>query len=197
MTALPFPSSPLGDGVVVLRPWRDDDAEIVGSWGKDAEIVRWSAVPKDQTADTARAYFRFTEQSRQAGLSVAFAIIEAGSNRVVGSCDIRRPDPTDLAIGELGYLLIEAGRGRGLATRAVWLLTDWSFRELGMQRIQALVHPGNPASEQVLKRLGFRREGLLRRYRAAPDGREDRVIYAVLPGELTAAGRQLTQAGRS
>ena len=188
MAGLPLPASPLSDGTVALRPWRDDDASTVGTWGHDCELVRWSAVPKDQNPEAARAYFRWTEQARQRGLSVALAIVDAGSGSVVGSCDVRRIDPADLRIAELGYLLVEAARGRGLATRAVRLLTEWSFRELEMERIQALVHPENPASARVLERLGFAREGLLRSYRAAPRGREDRVIYAVLPGELGGSG---------
>jgi ribosomal-protein-alanine N-acetyltransferase len=50
------------------------------------------------------------------------------------------------------------------------------------------VHPENQASAAVLDRLGFTREGLLRRYRAGDDGREDRFVYSVLPGELVVAG---------
>jgi RimJ/RimL family protein N-acetyltransferase len=184
VTALPLPASRLSDGVVALRGWYEQDAAVVGTWGRDAGIVRWSAVPEDQSSATALAYFRRAEQARQAGLTVALAIVNAGSDQVVGSCDVRRPDPRNLAVGELGYLLVEQARGRGLATRAARLLTHWSFRELGMQRIQALVDPENPASARVLERLGFQREGLLRSYRTAPHGREDRVMYAVLPGEL-------------
>jgi RimJ/RimL family protein N-acetyltransferase len=185
--ALPLPQPPLTDGVVALRPWREPDVAAVATWGEDLEIVRWTAVPVDQTADTVRAYFQRAERARQVGLFVALAIVDAASDQVLGSCDVRRPDPTDLAIGELGYVLVARARGRGLATRAVRLLTEWGFGQLGMERIQALVHPENPASGRVLERLGFRREGLLRSYRAEPEGREDRVIYAVLPGELAGA----------
>ena len=184
MPALPLPQPPPTDGVVALRPWREADVAAVATWGQDPEIVRWTAVPVDQGTDTVHAYFRRAERAREVGLFVALAIVDAESDEVIGSCDVRRPDPTDLAIGELGYLLIAGARGRGLATRAVRLLTDWSFGQLRMQRIQALVHPENPASGRVLERLGFRREGLLRSYRAEAHGREDRVIYAVLPGEL-------------
>ena len=56
------------------------------------------------------------------------------------------------------------------------MLVGWAFRELGMRRVQALVHPDNPASAAVLERLGFQREGLLRSYR--PPG-EDRIMFAV------------------
>lgn len=117
-------------------------------------------------------------------MSLALAIADAVTTLVLGSCDIRRPDPEDPALGEIGYLLSEDARGRGLATRAMFLLISWSFRELGMGRVQALVHPDNPRSAWVLDRLGFEREGLLRRYRAGDNGREDRILYSVLPGEL-------------
>jgi [ribosomal protein S5]-alanine N-acetyltransferase len=110
--ALPLPQPPLTDGVVALRPWREADVAAVATWGQDPEIVRWTAVPVDQTADTVRAYFRRAERAREVGLFVALAIVDAESDDVIGSCDVRRPDPTDLAIGELGYVLIARARSR-------------------------------------------------------------------------------------
>jgi RimJ/RimL family protein N-acetyltransferase len=67
-------------------------------------------------------------------------------------------DPDDSALGEVGYLLDETARGRGAASRAMWLLVDWSFREPGMERVQALVHPDNGRSAAV---LGASRRGKL------------------------------------
>ena len=181
---LPLPEPPLTDGVVTLRAWHDGDARAAATWGRDPEIVRWTDVPADQSEQLAREYVAETELARRAGLTVALAIADAASGALLGACDIRRPDRTDPAIGELGYLLAGEARGRGLATRAIWLLTDWSFRELGMQRLQALVHPDNVASARLLQRLGFTREGVLRRYRSGDQCREDRAVYAVMPGEL-------------
>lgn len=188
VTGLPFPDAPLTDGVVRLRPWRDGDAAVAAAWGQDAVIVRWTGVPANQTEEAALAWAFRVEEGRRAGRMLALAITDAASGVVLGSCDIRRPDPDDSSLGEVGYLLSERARGRGVATRAMGLLIDWSFRELGMERVQALVHPDNPPSAAVLDRLGFKREGLLRRYRVGDDGREDRVLYAVLPGELVVPG---------
>src|SRR5215475_10066528 len=42
VTALPFPNPDLTDGLVTLRPWREGDATVVGRWGQDAEIVKWT-----------------------------------------------------------------------------------------------------------------------------------------------------------
>lgn len=188
MSALPFPEPPLTNGVVTLRAWRDEDAAVKAAWGRDVAIVRWTGVPADYSEEAARLEARRSEEARQAGRKLGLAITDAATGTVVGSCDIRRPDPDDPALGEVGYLLSEAVRGRGVATRAVGLLIAWSFREVGMKRVQALVHPDNPPSAAVLDRLGFKREGLLRHYRAGDDGREDRVLYAVLPDELVLPG---------
>lgn len=180
-----FAEPPLSDGVVTLRAWCGEDAPVKAAWGQDAVIVRWTGVPANYTEEAGLVWGERTETAREAGRMLALAIVDAASRAVLGSCDIRRPDPEDPALGEVGYLLAETARGRGTATRATGLLIDWSFRELGMERIQALMHPDNPHSAGVLERLGFRREGLLRRYRAGDAGREDRVLYSVLPGELT------------
>jgi RimJ/RimL family protein N-acetyltransferase/predicted nucleotidyltransferase len=156
----------------------------MSAWGADPLIARWTGVPADYSEEAARAWMAGTEVARRAGRLLAFAIVDVASGALVGSCDLRLPVPDDTGLGEIGYLLVPEARGRGLATRAVALLTDWSFRELGMERIQVLAHPGNPGSAGVVERLGFRREGLLRRYRASADGREDRIVFSVLPGEL-------------
>jgi ribosomal-protein-alanine N-acetyltransferase len=189
VSAIPFPEPPLTDSVVALRGWRESDAPIKASWGQDSLIVRWTGVPANYTEAEALARSAKVEADRRAGSSLALAITDAESGDLLGSCDIRRPDSEDPALGEIGYLLSERARGRGVATRALGLLLRWSFAELRMGRVQALVHPDNPGSARVLVRLGFRREGLLRRYRAGERGREDRLIYSLLPGELVSPER--------
>jgi RimJ/RimL family protein N-acetyltransferase len=184
MPAFPFPKPPLRDGFVALRPWLREDAPIKAAWGQDADIVKWTEVPANNTENAALARTARAEEARQAGRAVALAIVDAKLGVVLGSCDIRRPDPDDAALGEVGFLLAKEARGRGIATRAVGLLVEWSFQELGMERIQGLVHPDNPRSARVLERLGFRREGVLRRYRPGEAGREDRILFSVLPDEL-------------
>ena len=108
--------------------------------------------------------------------ALVLAIVDAGTGALLGWCEIRRPERDDPGRGEIGYELEADARGRGAATRGVGLLVDWAFRELGMRRVQALVHPDNEASMAVLERLGFEREGLLRSYR--PDDGGDRVMFA-------------------
>ena len=64
--------------------------------------------------------------------------------------------------GELGYLVSPSARGRGIAGRAVALLTDWCFATLGLVRLELRIDIDNGASERVAERLGYVRDGILR-----------------------------------
>lgn len=183
MCAAALPEPNLGDGVVLLRPLRREDAATKATWGEDADIVRWTGVPAGDTCAGALEYIAATEESRRAGRSIALGIVDARAARLVGSCDIRRPEPRDPELGEITVLLSREARGRGLATRALALLIEWGVRDLEMKRIQAVVHPENARSIALFERLGFQREGLLRRLRSRETGREDRILYAVLADE--------------
>jgi RimJ/RimL family protein N-acetyltransferase len=83
---------------------------------------------------------------------------------------------------EIGYWLFEHARGRGTATRTARFLAEHGF-SLGLQRIEARVNVGNAASERVLERVGFTREGVLRSMTRRDGNRIDQTVFSLLPGE--------------
>src|SRR5437763_1666850 len=89
---------------------------------------------------------------------------------------------------EIGYWLIERARGRGLGSRAVALVARWAVTEAGLARVEALVEPENIASQRVLEKAGFRREGHLRSYLVFERRRADAYIYSLLPNDLGLGG---------
>jgi RimJ/RimL family protein N-acetyltransferase len=146
----------------------------MASMGRDPEIVRWTPIPPDYDALQARARAVEAEREWRAGGPLFLVIVDAATDELLGSCDIRVPGD-DRRVGEVGYVLLPGARGRGHATRAVRLLSAYATGELGMTRVQALTDPGNAASQRVLERAGFSAEGLLRDHRGPG---EDRVMYA-------------------
>ncbi|WP_104101528.1 GNAT family N-acetyltransferase [Arthrobacter sp. 08Y14] len=64
----------------------------------------------------------------------------------------------------LGYWVDEARAGRGIAPTAVALATDHCFGALGLHRMEINIKPENAASLRVVEKLGFRDEGLRKRY---------------------------------
>ena len=184
MGAIPFPDPPLCDGVVLLRRSHEQDATVKAGWGGDADIVRWTSVPRGYTEQAARAQAARNELQRLEGRLIGLEIADAGSRGLLGTCELRRPEPVDLQVMSVGYVVDPRARGRGVATRTVALVAEWCLRVLCVQRLQALVHPDNVPSIRVLERAGFQREGLLRRYQPGKRGREDRLMYALLAGEI-------------
>jgi RimJ/RimL family protein N-acetyltransferase len=82
--------------------------------------------------------------------------------------------------GHFGYWVGKDARGRGVATRALRLLTRWAAEEHGLARLQLIVEPENVASIRVAEKAGFTREALLRSYIELRGARRDVYLYALI-----------------
>ena len=67
--------------------------------------------------------------------------------------------------GEICYELAQSYWGRGLMSKVIAKMIDFSFNKAGLIRMEALVAPANIVSVGLLKKFNFEREGTLRRYR--------------------------------
>jgi [ribosomal protein S5]-alanine N-acetyltransferase len=84
--------------------------------------------------------------------------IEKASGRVVGHCGLLDKEIEGRAEIELVYVIAPAAWGQGLATEAGRAITHHATTALGCQRLVALIHPENAASERIAIKLGFRCE---------------------------------------
>jgi ribosomal-protein-alanine N-acetyltransferase len=84
---------------------------------------------------------------------------------------------------EIGYVLISSERGRGYCTEAVQLAVDYLFMSKDLVRIQATTHVENVASQKVLEKAGFQREGRIRRGMFAWGNWVDLYLYSILREE--------------
>lgn len=169
---------PLVDRDVTVRAWRPGDVPALAEFGLDPDNVRYGGAAPGRAEPEAADYLEAMERMRRDGRALAFAVVETPTDAILGACDLRLPLP---GVGEVGYLLAPAARGRGVMSRGLRLVVAWGFAELGLARVQAFASPENAPSVRLLERLGFVREGVLRSYRGAG---EDRVAFSLLPGEL-------------
>lgn len=161
----------LTDGVVTLRPWRDSDLEAA-TRGHDEEIRRWTGGMT--TGGLHDAVDRWqTSADPHGGVN----LVVEHDGMPVGYVEVRR---TAEDTGELYWVLFAGQRGRGLATRALSLLADYAFTELGFARIEARVDEENLRSIRLATRTGLRREGVLRKGRRHGDEWRDIVVLARL-----------------
>ena len=180
---LGYPDPPLTDGIVVLRRWRESDLACIEEGSRDPDIPAGTTVPATFTNAEGLAWIERQWGRHDKGEGLSLAVADAGSDEALGNINLLfRPQPGTAAIG---YWLIERVRGRGLGSRAVGLLARWAVTDAGLARVEALVLPDNVASQRVLEKAGFRREGLLRSYLVFGAGRTDAFIYSLLPSDLS------------
>ena len=86
----------------------------------------------------------------------------------------------------IGYWLARDFEGRGIVTRATRAVLDYAFQELQLNRVEIRCAPGNVKSHGVPLRLGFTREGTLRRAERLYDRYEDSIVFATLRTEWPA-----------
>ena len=174
-----LPDPPLSDEAIRLRPWTDDDAPEIVRCCSDPLVPRYIfVIPKPYNLSDA---LQFIERSRTPDDELNLAI--AGhSGELFGAIGVSI-SASDPGIAETGYWLAPEARGRGMATRALRLLSAWALREAGIARLQLQTDVENLASQAVATRAGFTREAVLRAYTNNRGTRRDSVMFSMIPGE--------------
>ena len=164
-----------------LRAPTEADVDAIAPAFRDPDIGGEAGLPP-WDAETLRAVMR--EQLPQmiaSRLLFPYLIVDTGSDEILGSLTLHHVDPMRDVV-ELGYWLFAAARGRGAATRAVEAAVAHAFAN-GIFRVEAHVRVGNAASERVLERAGFQREGVKRGLLRRGDERLDATLFARLAGD--------------
>jgi RimJ/RimL family protein N-acetyltransferase len=147
----------------------------------DDEIRRWMAWSVDFDRD--RALRWCTEEAfRDPQREVNFVIEPTETGRFAGMIGIGRAD-WDTGVAETGYWIGPSARRRGYVSEALRAVAGHAFG-LGLHRLELLAAVGNLASQGVAEKAGFTREGVLRKARPVPGGRDDMVLFSLLVGEL-------------
>jgi ribosomal-protein-alanine N-acetyltransferase len=84
---------------------------------------------------------------------------------------------------EIGYFLLPNERGKGYGSEAIALIVDYLFLSKNIMRIQATTDTRNLASQKVLEKAGFKKEGTLRKYVFLRGELRDAFLYSVLREE--------------
>ena len=166
----------------MLRRWTEGDLDCVEEASLDPSIPEGTTVPATFTVTEGLAWIERQWGRADKGEGLSLAIADAGTGEALGTVVLlfRRQPLT----AEIGYWLIERARGRGVGSRAIALLSRWAVTDAGLARVEAFVEPNNAASQRVLEKAGFRREGHLRSYLAFERRRADALIYSLLPSDL-------------
>ena len=141
--------------------------------------VPWS---DRHTPASYRAMRRAVARRARLGTSVPLAVRVEG--RLAGQVTLDNIVRGAMRGGHLGYWIDRRVAGQGMASLAVALVCDHAFGAVGLHRVQADIRPENGPSRRLVERLGFQREGLLRRLLDIDGDWRDHLAYALLAEDL-------------
>ncbi|MFN0091038.1 MAG: GNAT family N-acetyltransferase [Acidimicrobiales bacterium] len=179
MTLIQPPNPPLAGSRVVLRPFRVSDAPAVVAACQDPDIPAFTMMPAGMTVPDAETWIAQGLDWWARGVA-RFAITTPPDDVCLGQIGVQ----IDAAMrrAEAFYWLDRSVRGRGLATEALTLVTDWAFLTFDVARVQLATMLDNSASQRVAERSGFQREGVLRAWEPVKDAQPDVVMFSRIRG---------------
>ena len=180
----------LTDGAVTLRPLRMRDAS---AWmecrRRNVEWLRpWEATPPTGPTTFGVSAAVFTTMTRRlradarAGRALPFVVTVDG--KFAGQLNVAGIVRGSMDSAHIGYWVDERVAGRGVMPTAVALTVDHCFGPVGLHRIEVNIRPENVASRRVVEKLGFREEGIRKRYLHISGDWRDHISYAVVKDEL-------------
>lgn len=161
----------------VVRTYRLDDAASLATHGNNRRI--WENLrdrfPHPFTEANGVAYITHVLENPE---TPSFAIDVDG--QAVGGISLHLGTDIERIGAEIGYWLGEEFWGRGIMTSAIRLVTDYAFQERKLIRVFAIPFTTNVASCRALEKVGYQREGVMRRS-ALKDGKvRDQYLYAMV-----------------
>ncbi len=139
--------------------------------------LAWVAYNVDQAAS-----YRYAEASTMdwdAGRALRFAIRDRATRRFLGVVGLEALSHMHQSC-ELGYWLRTDASGKGIMTEAARACVAWAFSSVKAHRVRVAVATDNHASLAVLRRLGYRFEGVARHAERVSGRWLDHALFAVL-----------------
>ncbi len=145
---------------IKLRPFRLTDAQRIVELADNEKISRnlRDGFPNPYTLSDAKNFLaKFTNQDPVTFFAIEYNGKHVGNISLLPGQDIYRKS------AEIGYFIGEPYWNKGIVSTAVTLITEYGFNHLGLIRIHTGVFEYNIASQRVLEKCGFAKDGIFRK----------------------------------
>jgi len=150
----------LGGSLITLRELRPSDAPSLLASVGTAEVTRLIS-PPPPTVEGFEKFIAWTHRQREAGKSIAFAVVLKDSDTVIGLFQVRALQPA-FDVAEWGFAIGSEFWGKGIFMEAAHLVLDFAFDVLGVHRLEARAAMKNGRGNGALQKLGAVQEAVLR-----------------------------------
>lgn len=175
----------INDSMELKRVTKHNIADLYEIFSDD-KVARY-IIPKTHTCmNETEAYYRKIETYDLEGMAIYYGMIYGNEKKLIGFVELHNMNQKNRST-KIGYAVNRNYQGKGMAYNYIHELITSIFRSTGLVRIEASVNPENLLSAQLLTKLGFTREGLLRRYsfNERTNEIEDRLIFSMIREDIT------------
>ena len=175
-----------GEGLYLRYP-RMADFPVWAKLRADSRefLTPWEPIWADDELTRSAFRRRIKRYQKETRLDSAyvFFVLRESDDALVGGCTISNVRRGVTQCCTLGYWIGSQFARQGYMTGALRALLPFVFRTLGLHRIEAACLTDNDASTNLLARVGFRQEGLARRYLLINGEWADHLLFALLKEE--------------
>jgi ribosomal-protein-alanine N-acetyltransferase len=176
-----------GQNVYLRYPRIADYPDWAALRGESREfLIKWEPVWAEDELTRGAFRRRIKRYQKEIRLDSAyvFFVFRRADNMLIGGCTLSNVRRGVTQCCALGYWIGARFARQGYMTDAIRALIPFVFATLGMHRVEAACVPQNEPSRKLLGKVGFREEGLARRYLLINDEWRDHMLFALLADEF-------------
>lgn len=162
-----------------LREITEDDAEDIFTCFSQDIVTKYYGQETLESLEQAKMFVEFFAKSYHEKSGIRWGIERKGSKGLIGTIGFNLWSPKHKR-AEIGYEIQPKYWRKGYATEAISRVFLYGFEELELNRIGAVVFIENKASNELLIKMGFHKEGVLRDYMCQNGQPHDTNVYSIL-----------------
>jgi RimJ/RimL family protein N-acetyltransferase len=174
----------LEDECVLLRPLQTEDSKSLLIFSLNEPVLWKYSLVKAAGEDNLKNYIHMAVSARKAGKEYPFIVFDKRSQAFAGSTrfyDVQLSQKT-LQLGYTWYG--QKFQATGLNKHCKYLLLQFAFEQMGMERVEFRADNNNYHSIAAMKSIGCVEEGILRSNATTADGaRRDSIVLSILKEE--------------
>ncbi|MED3863581.1 GNAT family N-acetyltransferase [Priestia megaterium] len=165
---------------IKLREITEVDADTIFDCFSQKEVIRYYGQEKFTTIQEARVLIDIFAENYRNQKGMRWGIERLDTGELIGTVGFNQWSQKHKR-AEIGYELHPQHWGHGYASEAASAVMAYGFDNLQLVRIGAVVFLENKASQHVLEKLGFQKEGVLKNYMYQNGKAHDTFVYSSLP----------------
>lgn len=165
-----------------LREITKEDTEGIFACFSNENVTRYYGEETLHRIEQAEKFVEFFSKNYEAKRGIRWGIEIKGNKGIIGTIGFNAWSPKHKR-AEIGYEIHPDYWRKGYTSEALLKVLSYGFDVLGLTRIGAVVFIENEASNQLLTKVGFKKEGVLRDYIVQNNSSHDTYVYSLLKNE--------------